>query len=94
MNECGAAELLYQTLHEPQLELRLDLTTECLGFAIAFFLGGNIKSQNSFLDRLKKDALNTVLNNFAIIIRKISRLIYNNFLIKVDKDREDCIFYV
>ena len=94
LNECGAAELIFQTFREPQLETRLNLAMECLGFFIAFLLGGNTKSQNSFLQRLKSDANNTVLNNFAIIIRKISMVIQNNFQIRYQKEKENSLYVV
>jgi inositol 1,4,5-triphosphate receptor type 1/inositol 1,4,5-triphosphate receptor type 3 len=44
LDNCGAAQLIYQTLREPHLETRLNLTTECLDFMIAFLLGGNLRS--------------------------------------------------
>jgi inositol 1,4,5-triphosphate receptor type 1/inositol 1,4,5-triphosphate receptor type 3 len=43
LEDCGAAELICQLLKEPNLELRMPLTSELLIFAIAFLIGGNLK---------------------------------------------------
>ena len=82
LEECGAAELICQLLLEPNLEQRLHLTSELLTFSIAFLIGGNVKCQNSILQRLKTDGNNTMLQNYCIMIRKVARSIYNNFKIR------------
>ncbi|KAM3129578.1 hypothetical protein pb186bvf_018329 [Paramecium bursaria] len=85
LESCGAAELICSLLKEPKLEQRKQMTSELLKFGIAFLLGGNTKCQNSILSKLKTDQQNTILSNYNLLLKKISKVVYNNFKIRKEK---------
>ncbi|KAM3147677.1 hypothetical protein pb186bvf_000005 [Paramecium bursaria] len=86
--DCKAADLLYQLFMEQELEIRLSLLNESLAFCIAFLIGGNSKCQQAFLQKFKDDQNNTVLNNFSTIIKKLTKVVQNNFSILTPTEQE------